>query len=142
MDIDTLASSLRSTVSALRKRLRKQVYSADTYSITEITTIGLLYREGPLLPSELAAMTKVRPQSMSQILNKIEKRGIIKKTPSETDGRKMYVSLTVAGKKIVEQTRYERDEWLANTIAATLTDEEKNILEEAISILNKLTEAE
>jgi len=142
MDLDSLASSLRATVSALRKRLRKQSYSIDTYSMTEITTISLLYKEGPLLPSELAARTKVKPQSMSQILNKIEKQGIIKRTPSKEDGRKTYISLTVSGKEIVEHTRYERDEWLAETIATTLTEKEKDILKEAIVILNKLAEAE
>jgi DNA-binding MarR family transcriptional regulator len=142
MDIDSLASSLRATVSALRKRLRKQAYSVDTYSMTEIATISLLYKEGLLFPSELAALTKVRPQSMSQILNKLEKQGIIKKIPSKEDRRKTYISLTASGREVVEHTRYERDEWLAKTIETTLTEKEKKTIEEAIVILNKLAEAE
>ena len=142
MELKELSSSLRASVSALHKRLRKQMYSVDSYSMTEIRTIGLLYKKGLLFPSELAALTKVRPQSMSQILNKFEKQGIIKKIPSKEDGRKKYISLTASGKKIVENTRYERDEWLAKTIATTLTKKEKRTLTDAIAILNKLAEAE
>ena len=142
MELNKLSSSLRASVSALHKRLRKQMYSVDSYSMTEIRTIGLLYKEGLLFPSELAVQTKVKPQSISQILKKLEKQNIIKKIPSKEDGRRTYISLTASGKKVVENTRYERDEWLAKTIEASLTKKEKKTLEEAIIILNKLAEAE
>lgn len=141
MELKELSSSLRASVSALHKRLRKQMYSVDSYSMTEIRTVGLLYRKGSLLPSELAALSKVKPQSMSQILRKLERRDLVKKTPSREDGRKVYVSLTSGGEKMVEQTRYERDEWLAHAIEATLTEDEKKELQKTIMILNKLAEA-
>jgi len=100
MDTIELASSLRSAVSNLHKGLRKQADSVKEYSMTEVETIGHLMRSVSLLPTELATLTRITTQSMSQILKKMEKQGIIKRTPSKEDKRKVYISLTPFGKKI------------------------------------------
>jgi DNA-binding MarR family transcriptional regulator len=109
--------------------------------MTETETIGHLFRNGKLLPTELAALTRVKTQSMSQILKKLEEETIIKRTPSRNDKRKVYISLTSRGKKIVEKTRYERDEWLKNAIEKNLTDRERELLTKALPILNKLIQS-
>jgi DNA-binding MarR family transcriptional regulator len=140
MDISELSSSLRSTVSALYKGLRKQVNSINTYSMTELETIGLLIKRTSLLPTELATLTKVKTQSMSQILKKMEEQNVIKRTPSKEDKRKVYISLTNTGKKMVEEAKYEKDEWLKNTIEKSLTGKEKELLLKAIPVLNKIME--
>jgi DNA-binding MarR family transcriptional regulator len=140
MDTTSLASSLRSVVSALHKGLRKQVYSADTYSMTEMETIGHLARASSLLTTELAALTRVKTQSMSQILKKMEEQGIIKRSPSRDDKRKVYISLSSLGKKIVEKARYDKDEWLKIAIEKMLSEKEKELLARALSVLNKLSE--
>jgi DNA-binding MarR family transcriptional regulator len=136
-----LSASLRSVVSALHKRLRKQMYSVATYSITEIITMGYLYRQGAMLPSELAGHTGVKTQSMSQILNKMQEHKLIRREPSKEDGRKVYISLTAHGKKIVEKTRYERDEWLGAAMEQSLTAKETAILAQSIAILEKLSKS-
>jgi DNA-binding MarR family transcriptional regulator len=136
-----LSASLRSAVSALHKRLRKQMYSVATYSITEIITMGYLYRQGAMLPSELAVHTGVKTQSMSQILNKMQEHKLIRREPSKEDGRKVYISLTAHGKKIVEKTRYERDEWLGAAMEQHLTVKEATVLAQSITILEKLSKA-
>lgn len=139
MDADV--SLLRSAVSALHKRLRKQMYSIEALSITELEAIRLLFIHESLLPSQMADLTKIKTQSMSQILNKMEAKNIIKRTPSKEDRRKTLISLTPHGKKMVDQTRYERDEWLANAIKTTLTDKEQKDLKNIINTLNKLASA-
>lgn len=141
MNTANLSSSLRSVISALHKGLRKQASSANNYSMTEAETIGHLFRRSPLLPTELAALTKVKTQSMSQILKKLEEHGIIKRSPSKDDKRKVYISLTAFGKKMVAKTKYEKDEWLKAIIEKSLTGKEKEILAKALPVLNKLAEA-
>jgi len=138
MNTSELASSLRSVVSGLHKGLRKQTSAVNAYSMTEIETIALLFRIGTLLPTELAAMTRVKTQSMSQILKKMEEQKIIKRSPSEDDKRKVYISLTSYGREIVEKTRYDKDEWLKGAIDKMLTTEEKELLVKALPVLNKL----
>lgn len=135
-----LSSSLRSAVSALYKVLRKQIYSVSTYSMTEIDTIKYLGHNPFLLPTELAGLTKIKTQSMSQILNRLESEGTITRTPSRDDKRKVLISLTTSGKKMVEKFKYERDEWLKSIIEKSLTDKEKEILAKALPVLKKLAE--
>lgn len=136
-----LSSLLRESVSGLHKRLRKQSQTVKSYSMTETETIGHLFRKNELLPTELALLTRVKTQSMSQILKKLEEEGIIKRTPSQEDKRKVYISLTSQGKKMVEKTKYERDEWLKEAIENNLSDKEKELLFKALPILNKLIQA-
>lgn len=112
--------------------------SAAQYSMTELHTVGLLNRNAFLLPSELATLTRIKTQSMSQILKKMEERGVILRTPSTDDKRKVFISLTPSGKKMVDRTRYERDEWLKETIDCTLTGSEKILLANALPVLKKL----
>jgi len=108
--------------------------------MTEIDTIRHLYHSTSLLPSELAVLTRIKTQSMSQILNKIEKHGVILRTPSETDKRKVYISLSPLGLEMVQKIKYDKDEWLQDTIEKTLTAEEIELLEKALPLLRKLVE--
>jgi DNA-binding MarR family transcriptional regulator len=140
MDSTELSSSLRSVIAALHKGLRRQMFSVTNYSMTELATIGHLFRNASLLPTELAALTQVKTQSMSQILKKMEGLGIIERTPSKEDKRKVYISLTALGKEMVEKTRYEKDEWLKGLIEKSLTVKERDMLEKALPVLNKLIE--
>ena len=140
MKTTELSSTLREVVSALHKGLRKQTSAINAYSMTELETIGHLIRKPSLLPTELASLTRVKTQSMSQILSKIEGQGIIKRTPSKDDKRKVYISLTPFGKKLVGKTKYERDEWLKDVIEKSLTEKEKELLIKALPVLNKLIE--
>jgi DNA-binding MarR family transcriptional regulator len=142
MENYALSSSLRSVISALHKGLRKQMSSVHSYSMTEIETIGHLMRNPFLLPTELATLTRVTTQSMSAILKKLEEQDIIVRKAAKDDGRKWYISLTAAGKKMVDKVRYEKDEWLKEKIEKTLSDKEKDLLEKAIQILNKLVKTE
>jgi DNA-binding MarR family transcriptional regulator len=138
MNTSELSSSLRTAVSNLHKGLRKQADSAMEYSMTEVEIIAHLFRSSSLLPTELATLTRVKTQSMSQMLKKLEEQGLIKRTPSKDDKRKVYISLSPHGKKMVEKVRYDKDEWLKSAIENLLTNKERELLEKALPVLNKL----
>ena len=138
MDTPDLSNSLRTVIFALYKGLRKQMYSVQSYSMTEIDTICHLYRNSYLLPSELAGLTRIKTQSMSQILNKLEMQGVIQREHSMDDRRKVHISLTTLGKNMVEQTKYDREEWLKKSIDQKLSESEKKLLRQAIPLLHKL----
>jgi len=135
-----LASSLRNVTSKLFKRLRQQINTIDNLSITEITTLSNLYNHQPLFPSQMAEMVKIKAQSMSQIINKLEEANLIVKTPSETDKRKVSVSLSGFGKEMVDKTRHERDEWLNEAIEHHLSAADKKLLQQAVVLMEKLAE--
>lgn len=135
-----LASELRTVVTRLIKKLRKQSSTAAQLSLTERSTIALLDQHGELLPNELAAMEKITTQSMSQILSKLQEMGLIKRRISETDKRKAIITLSDLGRTMLYQVRNERDEWLNKALEATCTAEEKALLKKVIGPLTKLVD--
>jgi DNA-binding MarR family transcriptional regulator len=135
-------SDLRGVVVRLIKKLRKESTIGQQMSLTERSTLFLLEQHKQLLPSELAAMEKITNQSMSEILRYLLELGYITRTASETDKRKVHISLSAEGEKIVAQTRNERDQWLAKAIAQTCTKDEQEIIKQAIGILTRVVEFE
>lgn len=134
------ATDLRAALTRLIKKLRKISPTAVHLSLTERSTMSLLYQHGALQPSELAAMEMITNQSMSQVLNHLHGLGYIERIPSQTDKRKVNISLSPGGEQTLQQFRHERDEWLLNAISAVCTPEEQQLLKEVITPLNKLVE--
>jgi len=135
-----LASELRTVVTRLIKKLRKQSSTADKLSLTERSIIALLDKHVELLPNELAAMEKITTQSMSQILSKLQQMELIKRRISETDKRKAIITLSDLGRTLLNQVRNERNEWLNKALEATCTTGEKELLKRAIGPLTKLVD--
>jgi DNA-binding MarR family transcriptional regulator len=137
------ASDLRTVVTRLVKKLRKKSITGQQLSLTERSTLSLLLSsENGMLPSELAAMEKITNQSMSQILSGFLEKGFIIRTSSETDKRKVIISITEKGKAIILQVLSERDEWLNEALRETCTEEEKELIKKALGPLTKLVDFE
>jgi len=132
------ATSLRQAISGIIKRLRRTVKSHNSYSLSEYSTLSYLYPDQKLSATELAGLVRVKTQSMSELLSNLKNQDIIDKTPHETDKRKSLISLTRKGREILEKSRYEKDEWLAQAIDNTLSADEKRTLQEAAAILHKI----
>lgn len=134
-----ISAELRVVISRLGKVLRKEYSFGKEFSLTEISTLFLIYYNNVILPSELAAIEKVSSQSMSQIVNKFLKMGLINRTSSQNDKRKTYITLTEDGLKVIEKVKSERRQWLNESINSKINDEEKEILAKAIDVMHKLT---
>lgn len=135
-----LASDLRVATTRLIKKLRKESPTGLQLSLTERSTMSLLNQSGALLPNELASMEMITNQSMSQVLNHLSELGYITRTPSQTDKRKVNISLSPFGKTTLLQLRHERDEWLAKAITESCSATEQEILKQAVTMLTKLVD--
>jgi DNA-binding MarR family transcriptional regulator len=134
------ASDLRNVIARLTKKLRKESPTGAQLSLTERSTMALLYQHKEMLPSELAAAEMITNQSMSQVLNHLSELGYIIRTASTTDKRKVNISLSEHGENTLLQFRHERYEWLANAIAKACTPEEQELLKQVIAPLNKVVD--
>ena len=133
-----VAGVLRTVITRLIKQLRRETKDEAQLSLTERSTLGLLYQHGELLPSDIARMEKVTTQSMSQIVNHLFEVGFIHKAPSGEDKRKVLLSLTPAGRVSVEERRHNKEEWLAKALNEKATPEERELVMEALTVLEKL----
>ncbi len=135
-----IATSLRTTIHRLVKVLRRNTRYDAALSLTERSTLALLYPDIRLAPSGIARTEMVTTQSMSQIINHLSELNYIDRTPSDDDKRKTLLSLTAAGRAYVEQIRQDKQEWLARVLHERTTAAEKDVLMQAMSILTKLSE--
>jgi len=135
-----LASGLRMVMSRLLKVIRTEVRHDELLSLTERSTLSMVYQYPEILPSELAAKEKVTSQSMSQIINKLSHNGYIEKTPSTEDKRKVIITITSKGKEFIDLKRHKSQEWLEKAISEKTTEAEKEILMRAITILTKFVD--
>lgn len=135
-----LASRLRISVSRLIKVIKSEVRHDESLSLTERSTLSMVYQHSKMLPSELAAKEKVTGQSMSQIINKLSQNGYLERTPSLEDKRKVIITITSKGKEFIELKRSKSQEWLEKAISEKTTEAEKEILVSAITILTKLVD--
>lgn len=133
-----LAAQLRTTIGRLVKLMRRETRNESQLSLTERSTMGLLYPDVELAPSEIARTEKVTTQSMSQVINHLVELNYICRTPSDDDKRKTILRLTDAGRTRVESARQEKQEWMARILHQRTTSEEKEVLSASIQILSKL----
>ncbi|WPU97228.1 MarR family winged helix-turn-helix transcriptional regulator [Mucilaginibacter sp. cycad4] len=135
-----LASELRFIIGRLSKKIRKTSATAERLSLTERSTMALIFQHEEILPNELAAMEKITTQSMSQILSNLLNLGLIKRRISELDKRKVIISLSEEGINLIHKSRSEKDEWLNRALEATCTAGEQEMLKKALVPLAKLVE--
>ncbi|RAJ87986.1 DNA-binding MarR family transcriptional regulator [Chitinophaga dinghuensis] len=133
-----VALALRQLVTAMNKRLRKQISNPEHLSIAELNVVGMLMQQKEMLPSELGAQLHISSQFMSQVLKRLLDLGYISRRISPEDKRKNLISLTKAGVQKVEHTRREREEWLAAQIAEIFTSKEKDTIKSTLALLKRL----
>jgi len=136
VDSGPLASELRVVLGHLIRRLRGE----HRFSLSQGSVLGRLDREGPQSTSKLASAERVRPQSMGQTVAELESQGLIERRPDPADGRSALLELTEAGRAELREDRGRREGWLAEAIEENFSDEEREVLDEAVRLLARLAE--
>jgi DNA-binding MarR family transcriptional regulator len=136
VDTTMLASRLRLAMGHLVRRMRAE----HRFPLTQGSVLGRLDREGRKSIGDLAALERVRPQSMTQTIADLESDGLIERSPDPTDGRRTLVELTERGLKTLNEDRRHREGWLARTIADDLTPREQRLLADALPLLERLAD--
>jgi DNA-binding MarR family transcriptional regulator len=131
------ARELRVVFSRLLRRLREAAESTDL-TPSQTSVLSRLDKEGAASTSDLAAVERVRPQSMASTLAPLDQRGLIRRDPDPEDGRRLLVSLTEAGREWVHGRRLAREEWLARAFQGGYTEAELRTIVEALGLLDRM----
>jgi DNA-binding MarR family transcriptional regulator len=76
---------------------------------------------------------------MTKVLANLEERGLVRRDVHPTDRRQAIIGITAAGIQLLDSERRSRDAWLSRRLA-TLTAEERAVLQQVVPILDKLAE--
>jgi DNA-binding MarR family transcriptional regulator len=134
-----LAARLRLAVMRLARRLRQQADGDVTPS--QISALSSVDRLGPLTLGELSAVERVQPPTMTRIVSGLEEQGLATREVDVTDRRVARVHLTVAGRRLLEQSRTRKNAFLAARIR-TLAADDRDVLARAAALLERLLETE
>ncbi|AEF39298.1 Regulatory protein [Hoyosella subflava DQS3-9A1] len=90
-----------------------------------------------MTPGALAARERVQPPSMTRVIGSLADLGLVDRMPHPTDGRQIIVSLSEAGKALVQNEKEAREEWLASQLRA-LGSSELSSLRDAVGTMTEL----
>jgi DNA-binding MarR family transcriptional regulator len=139
-DAHEVAAALRVSIGLLRRRLR-QVQPEGELTLPETSALARLDRGGPATPGELAKLEQISPQSMGATLGALEERGLVARRPDPGDGRRAVISLTEAGRQMLQDKRNARTQQLAQALSTGFTPAELGQLIAAAPLLERLAQS-
>jgi len=128
------AAELRLVLGQLVRRVRAE----SGVPLGQLAVLGLLDRDGPQSTADLAAAQLVRHQSMARTVSQLVESGGVSQSPHASDGRKVQLSITPLGRRLLEHERERRVDWLSRAIMSELGADDLPTLEQATNLLARL----
>jgi len=135
--VEELNATFTDAVARLYRRLRAD-RADDQFSASHRSVLKFLVNEGPRSLRELSDHEHVKPPSMNQTVNWLERSGLLARTNDPSDGRKVILAATSKGVTLIEETRRPHHEWL-NLQLEALSLDERRTLEAASKIIVRIT---
>jgi DNA-binding MarR family transcriptional regulator len=137
-EIDTLsiADRLRPVLLRVGRELRREARDVGISPEQVSLLVAIKYAPG-IGVRELAARERVSPPALSNHVDRLERDGLVTRTPSASDRRRVGLTLTDEGQRVLRRVRSRRTAWLATRLR-TLSAEELEAVEAAIEPLSRL----
>jgi DNA-binding MarR family transcriptional regulator len=133
---ELLADELRPVLLRLARELRKETEQLGV-TARQATLLWLIKRSPGLSLAALAAEEGISPPALSGNVDRLERAGLIERVRSSEDRRRVGLSLTDEGARLLRRVRARRTTWLAEHLSA-LAPEELEAIERAIPALERL----
>jgi len=122
-----LASDLSLAVIRLARQLRFRRPDSPV-SLSQLSALSTLAKEGPMTPGALATRERVRPPSMTRVIATLSELGFVDRDAHPADGRQVLVSVSRAGINLIEAERRASQEWLKQRLDRLEPDQRKTLL--------------
>ncbi len=131
-----VANELRPVLLRLARELRKET---EQLGVTrrQVTLLWLIRVNPGMSLRELAAEERISAPALSGHVDRLEKAGLLERVRDESDRRRVGLTLTGEGERLLKRVRARRTTWLAERLRG-LDDRELEALERAIEPLGKL----
>lgn len=136
------AAALRTAIVRTSRRLRQEA-AAETTGLTptSVAALATIERHGPITPSEIADIERVKRPTITRTLGCLEREGLIDRSEDPDDRRSALVSVNAAGRERLRRLRKRKNAYLARHMRR-LSDEEVETLARAAEILERMREGE
>jgi DNA-binding MarR family transcriptional regulator len=138
LEIDTVAvaDKLRPALLRVGRELRREAREVGVSPEQVSLLVAIKYAPGVGV-GELAARERVSAAAMSKHVDRLERAGLAERRPSDLDRRRVGLTLTDEGQRVLRRVRSRRTAWLASRLG-TLTADELEAVEAAVEPLSRL----
>jgi len=130
-----IAARLRLAITRTARRLRQE--AGDDMSPSAAAALATIERHGPLAPSRLAEIERVKRPTATRVLARLEEAGLVERAPDPDDGRCSLVSVTAEGRRRLKRIRSRKTAYLARRISK-LDPADAAALERAAEVLERV----
>jgi DNA-binding MarR family transcriptional regulator len=132
-DTTAVANRLRPVLLKLNRELRHEIHSLGVTGGQVSLLVQIKYHPG-IGMRELASLERISVPGMSKFVSRLEEAGLVERAPVEGDQRRVGLSLTPAGHKVLRSVKSKRTAWLAERLRE-LDPEELEAIDAAIEPL-------
>src|SRR4051794_3640251 len=134
---EELAPRLRWAITRMARRLRQE--SGTDLGPSQIAALATVERHGPVSPSELAELERIKRPTATRIVRHLEEGGLIQRISHPADGRSSILSVTAEGRSLLKRLRERKTAYLAKRLSA-MDPEDRRTLERAAALLEGMLE--
>jgi DNA-binding MarR family transcriptional regulator len=117
----------------------RQLEALPQISLTAAATLSTLDSSGPCRLTELAGREGISQPSMTVMVSRLERQGLVERRGDPLDGRIVLVAITGAGQDMLRRRRVGRVAFLSSLIGA-LDPAEQRALADAAAALRHMTD--
>lgn len=136
IDPVAVADELRPVLLRVGRELRREARPAGASPEQVTLLVSIKYTPGIGI-RELAARERVSPPAMTTRVDRLERDGLVERRPSEEDRRRVGITLTDEGQRLLRRVRSRRTAWLAQRLGR-LSPAELAAVEAAVLPLSQL----
>jgi DNA-binding MarR family transcriptional regulator len=125
-DPTVLANRLRPVLLQLNRQLRREIHSLGVTGGQVSLLVQIKYHPGIGI-RELAALERMSVPGMSKFISRLEEAGLVQRAPVEGDQRRVGLTLTGQGQKVLRSVKSKRTAWLAARLRELRPDELETI---------------
>jgi len=134
------ATRLRMAIVRTARRLRQEAAgAAGELTPTSAAALATVERHGPLTPSELAEIERIKRPTVTRTLRVLGDAGLVERAPDPEDGRSALVSITAMGRERLRRLRGRKNAYLARRMR-DLPPSDLAALDRAAEILERILE--
>jgi DNA-binding MarR family transcriptional regulator len=135
-DTVKVADALRPVLLRVGRELRREA-RAEGISPEQVSLLVAVKYTPGIGIRDLAAHERISAPALTKHVDRLERDGLVTRTPNPDDGRRIGIALTEEGQRVLRRVRSRRTAWLATRLRG-LDEGELAAVEAAIEPLSRL----
>jgi len=119
---------LSRSLEAVQKRVEENIRSFGL-NPTEFAVLELVYHKGDQPIQKIGEKVLIASSSITYVVDKLEKKDLLKRAPCPKDRRVIHATITSAGKQLMQTIFPEHQQAIEEILGGLSLDEQKKLIE-------------